>query len=98
MRRAYQNYSKPPEKLVCNICGENKLNAEFYEDTRRSMGITVTCRNCMRDARIRSKYVRRAAEEGIESLYQLKEKSERTLRILNEVISEFTAATDNGKD
>ncbi len=53
------------------------------------MGITVTCRACMRDAGIRNKYIRRAQADGVESLYLLKEKSERTLRILNKVIESF---------
>lgn len=76
-----------PSVFICSVCGKKKIRAEFYEDSRRRRGVSVTCRGCMRDNRLRSKYREMIEADGIESLHKLREKSERTLRILNEVIA-----------
>lgn len=86
-----RKYDSPPDLYQCSLCGKKKIKTEFYDDNRRSVGVTAACRDCMRDDRIRMKYVRMAEEGGIESLLALKEKSERTLSILNRVIDQLRA-------
>lgn len=78
-----------PEKVICTICKREKKLAEFFPDTRRAIGVTAACRECMKDENTYSKYKNLAKKEGIQSLYDLRNKHRRTLTALNRVITEI---------
>lgn len=96
-RRCWENKPMPrkpkvessPEKVACTGCGEEKKLDEFFLDRRRAIGVTTACRECMKDENSYSKYKNQAKKEGIQSLYDLRSKHERTLKNLDRVITEL---------
>jgi hypothetical protein len=84
-----QKTESSPDKVICTVCRKEKKLDEFFPDTRRAIGVTSACRECMMDKNNYSKYKAKADKEGIESLYEMREKQTRTLRILNQVIDDL---------
>ena len=78
-----------PERVVCTVCEKEKKLDEFFPDKRRAIGVTAACRECMKDENSYSKYKNLAKKEGIQSLYDLRSKHERTLKTLKRVITEL---------
>ena len=76
-----------PDRAICTICHLEKPLARFFVDKRRKIGVTSACRECMNKVNNEAKYKQLAEREGIQSLYDLREKQERNLRIIGRVIA-----------
>lgn len=64
----------PPEKVICNVCGQEKLVENFPKSSDRSRGFRQPCKICLQEKRRNKRKVETSEEFFIRKNNKLKKK------------------------